>query len=209
MKSGLNHLLPVGVELSLLLPLAWLIFDSQTGGLTADPVRGAIQRTGQISLVVLLLSLAVTPLNYFFHSSDLARLRRTVGLYAFFYVLLHFLSFTGLDYGFEWGFIWPEITQKPYLMTGLLAFLLLVPLAVTSFGMWRRGVGRQWTALHRLVYLAAVLAVLHALWTVKGNPESFLGDGPRLLAVISLVVLLLLRLPPIRRWIERRVAGQS
>jgi sulfoxide reductase heme-binding subunit YedZ len=117
------------------------------------------------------------------------------------YVCLHVLTFTGLDYGFNLQLIGGIVLQKPYAFVGLATFILLLPLAITSFRWWLKKLGRRWTNLHRLVYLAGVLDILHYAWAKKGNLFSLSGDilRPLLLGVL-LLFMLALRLPPVRRW---------
>jgi sulfoxide reductase heme-binding subunit YedZ len=123
--------------------------------------------------------------------------RRSLGLYAFFYACLHLLTFVGLDYGFDARLIWDAVVEKRFVLVGFSAFLLLLPLAITSTRGWQRRLGRRWTRLHRLVYLAAPLAVVHFVWLVKSDIRR-----PLLFAAI-VAALLALRLPPVRRAIAR------
>ena len=202
MKLALNRLIPYVVHIGSLLPLAWLVVAGLTNQLTANPIQVITQRTGQFAIIVLLVSLAVTPLTSIFHLPVIARPRRALGLYAFLYTMLHFFSYSGLDYGFAWNYLWIEFTQKAYLLVGILSFLILIPLAVTSLTWWQKKMGKKWKNLHRLVYAAAILAVLHYAWSLKGDLFRFSGDVffPQV-ALLVLILLLLLRLPPIRRWV--------
>ena len=177
-----------------LIPLALLVWDYFHNTLTVDPIREITHRTGRTALTFLILSLAVTPVSEIFGWTAIKRLRRSLGLYAFLYASLHFLTFIGLDYGFDWTWIKGALLEKRYALAGLAAFLLLVPLAVTSTKGWMKRLGgRRWRRLHQLVYLAALLAVLHYVWLVKADVRVPLIYG----AIV--VVLLLLRLPFIRR----------
>ena len=117
-------------------------------------------------------------------------LRRPLGLYAFFYVCLHLLIFVGVDYGLDWQLIKEAIVEKRYVLVGFTAFLLLLPLAITSTKGWQRRLGKRWKKLHRLVYLAAPLAVIHFVWLVKADIREPLLYGA------AVAALLLLRLPP-------------
>lgn len=153
-----------------LLPFIRLIYDVFTGGLGADPVEDITFRTGDWALRLLLVTLAITPLRYLTGWNSLIRLRRMLGLFAFFYVCLHFLTYIVLDQFFAWKFIIEDITERNYILVGFSAFLLLLPLAITSTNaMMRRLGGKRWQKLHRLVYVAAVCAVLHFLWLVKSD----------------------------------------
>lgn len=145
----------------------------------------------------MILSLLCTPLNILFGWKVVLPLRRPLGLYAFFYVCLHLLIFSVLDYGLDWGLIQQTIAEKRYVLVGFAAFLLLLPLALTSTKGWMRRLGKRWKQLHRLVYLAAFLAVVHFVWLVKSDIREPLLYGA------ALAVLLLLRLAPLRRAIVR------
>ena len=143
-------------------------------------------------MILLGLSLACTPLNILFGWKRLIPLRRLLGLYAFLYASLHALTFVWLDYGLDLGLIGEAIFHKPFALAGFATFLLLLPLAMTSNHWSRRRLGKRWNQLHRLAYVAAVLAGLHFLWLVKGAYSRPLVYG----ALLS--VLLLIRVPPIR-----------
>ena len=188
----------VATHVGSLAPLALLLVSWATGRLEPNPIRELTLRTGRYTLALLVLSLACTPAHWLTGLSAVQRLRKPLGLYAFLYALLHLLTYVGLDFGFNLSFLWPEIVQQPFVQVGLLAFLLLLPLAITSTRWWQRRLGKNWQRLHRLAYLAAALAVLHFYWIVR-------GDWRRPLAVaIVVAILLLVRLPPIRRAIRKR-----
>jgi methionine sulfoxide reductase heme-binding subunit len=192
----------VATHLGALIPLAILAWDYQTNQLTANPIQAAEQRTGIMALVLLLLSLACTPLNTLFRFSQAIRLRRALGLYAFFYASLHLFIFTVVDYGLDWPTLWQMLAEKRYIIAGLGTFVILVVLAVTSFRWWMKRMGKGWKRLHQLVYLAGMLAILHFAWVVKGNVIHLGGDVLRpILYCAVLILLLLLRIPAIRRGI--------
>lgn len=150
-----------------LIKLALETFGVAGMGLGANPVEELLHRLGTWGLNFLLLTLAVTPLREVSGKPWLLRFRRMLGLYAFFYVLLHFLVYAGLDQRFDLAAIIEDVVERPYITIGVVALLLLLPLAVTSTrGMMRR-LGRRWKQLHRLVYPIAVLAVWHFYWQVK------------------------------------------
>jgi methionine sulfoxide reductase heme-binding subunit len=137
--------------------------------LGADPAREILEVLGKTALNILLLTLAVTPLRHLTGNSHLLRLRRLLGLFAFAYAALHLTTYVVLDLQFDFGALWADILKRPYITIGMLAILLLLPLAVTSTrGMMRR-LGRRWQALHRLVYLIAILGVWHYYWQVKAD----------------------------------------
>jgi sulfoxide reductase heme-binding subunit YedZ len=186
-----EHWFPRLVHIACLLPLPVLIYDYLSGDLTADPIQGSLLRTGKIALELLVLSLACTPLNTVFGFSSALKVRRALGDYAFLYVCLHFAIFVSLDYGFAFHYILPEII-KPYILAGLIAGILLIPLAITSFSPWPKRLGKNWKRLHNLVYLIDFLAALHYILVVKqGVTEPYLW-------MILILFLLVLRLPPIR-----------
>lgn len=149
-------------------PLAWLIVQA-AGGALADPVEDITHLTGEWALRLLLASLAVTPLRRIFGWPVLAPFRRTLGLLAFGYVLLHFATYVALDLGFDFATLAEDVGERLYITAGFAAFLLLLPLAVTSTRGWQRRLGRRWVKLHRVVYAAGALAVLHFIWLVKAD----------------------------------------
>ncbi len=181
-----------------LTPFAWLAWDIWQGALGADPIADITHRTGDWALRFVLLALAVTPLRRVTGWTVLARFRRMIGLYAFFYATLHLLTYLALDLGGYWAQILEDIVKRPYITVGFLAWLGLVPLALTSTqGMIRR-LGRRWAQLHRIVYGIGVLGVLHYLWLVKADlrePLTYAG---------ILAVLLVARIPLVARWISRK-----
>ncbi len=183
------------VHIACLIPIPVLVYDYLSGNLTADPIQGSLLRTGKIALELLVLSLVCTPLNTIFGFSPALRVRRALGDYAFLYVCLHFAIFVSLDYAFAFQFILPEII-KPYILVGLIAGILLIPLAITSFSPWPKRLGKNWKRLHNLVYLIDLLAALHYIFIVKqGVIEPYLW-------LILIIFLLALRLPPIRHFLS-------
>lgn len=176
-----------------LLPLLLLIINGLGGRLTANPIQAITQRTGQAAVLWLLFSLSCSPLQWLSGWHFAGQARRPLGLYAFFYAALHFLTFAVLDYGLNLSLISAALLEKRFILVGLLALLLLLALALTSNRAAMRYLGRHWKRLHRLAYAAAALAVLHYLWAVKSDIRQPLLYGSILL------ILLTLRLPPIRR----------
>ncbi|HEU4429201.1 MAG TPA: ferric reductase-like transmembrane domain-containing protein [Myxococcota bacterium] len=151
-----------------LTPLAGLVLGAVTGALGANPVETITHTTGAWALRLLLASLAITPLRRLdARLAALAPYRRTLGLLAFAYTLLHAATFFALDLGLALALLAEEIAERPYIALGFAALLALTPLAVTSTRAWQRRLGRRWMALHRLVYVAAILAALHFIWLVK------------------------------------------
>lgn len=169
-----------------LIPFALIVYHGFSGQLGADPVEDITYRTGDWAIRLLLTTLAVTPLRHLTGWNSLIRLRRMFGLFAFFYVCLHFLTYVVLEHSFTWNFIIEDIIEHKYVLVGFSAFLLLIPLAVTSTnGMVRRLGGKRWQLLHRLVYAAAICAVLHYLWLVKSDVTEPVIYGLVLLTLLS------------------------
>ena len=193
MRKLEKYWLPILTHVAALTPLAVMAWQYAQGQLSADPIREITLRTGKAALVLLVLSLVCTPVHILFKFRPALRLRRPLGLYAFLYAALHGLTFVGLDYGFDLDLILEEVSQKRFVQAGIAALLLLVPLAITSTRGWMRRLGKSWKRLHRLVYVAALVAVVHFVWLAKGDIREPLAYG----AVV--VVLLVLRLPFVRR----------
>jgi sulfoxide reductase heme-binding subunit YedZ len=153
-----------------LAPFAWLLFRVFTGRLSPEPVEDITFATGDWGLRFLLITLAVTPLRALSGFNALIRLRRMLGLFAFFYLCLHFATYLVLDQFFDWSAIVEDIAKRTYILVGLTGFVLLIPLAVTSTdAMMKRLGGRRWKRLHKLVYVTAVAGVVHFLWLVKAD----------------------------------------
>lgn len=160
-------------------------FLTGSGALGADPVAEIEHRLGLWALRLLLLTLAVTPLRQITGQPVLVRFRRMLGLYAFFYATVHFAAYLVLDLRGYWTQIFEEIAKRPYITVGFAAWLLLVPLAVTSTQAAIRRLGRNWARLHRLVYVVAVLAVLHFWWLVKSDVREPLLYAAILTALLA------------------------
>lgn len=153
-----------------LVPLAKLAMETfGVAGLSlgANPVEELIHRFGIWGLIFLLITLAVTPLRQLTGWNWLIRFRRMFGLFAFFYVLMHFLTYAGLDQRFDLAVILEDVVERPFITIGFIAFLLLIPLAATSTNGMMRRLGRRWQKLHRLVYIITILGVWHFYWQVK------------------------------------------
>jgi methionine sulfoxide reductase heme-binding subunit len=180
--------------------LVWMIAELLTGTFSINPIQELEQRTGRHAITLLLLSLLCTPINTLFKWSEPLKRRRTLGLYAFLYATIHVIIFVDLDYGLAWSLIIQTVLQKPYILVGMITFLLLIPLAFTSFDIWKIRLGKNWKRLHRLVYLIAPLAVLHYAWSKKGDLFSLSGDIIRpLIYGLILAVFLILRIPAVRK----------
>jgi sulfoxide reductase heme-binding subunit YedZ len=182
--------------------LAILTLQLFTGTLSANPIQELEQRTGRHAITLLVLSIACTPLNTLFKWRELLKRRRALGLYAFLYATIHVIIFFNLDYGLAWSLIIPTIVEKPYILVGLLALLMLIPLAMTSFDVWKKRLGRNWKRLHQTIYLIVPLVLLHYAWGKKGDFFALEGDIIRpLIYTIIAVILLIMRIHPIRRFL--------
>ena len=185
-----------------LLPLMWLLYLVAQDQLGANPQEALIRATGDWALRFLVIVLAVTPLRELSGLSVLARYRRMLGLFMYFYALLHFLSYSGFDMGFDVADIVIDIAKRPFILVGSLALLLLTPLAATSFNAAIRTLGaKRWQRLHRLVYVVAGLAILHFFWMRAGK-----NDFAEVAVYAALLALLLgwrLRQWQLRRSLQR------
>ena len=152
-----------------LLPLALLIVDTLRDQLGTDPVAVLEHRSGIWALRLLLITLAITPLRRLSGHAQVLRFRRMLGLFAFFYACVHLTIYVAIDLGGYWTQLFDDIAKRPYITVGFTAWLLLLPLAITSTHAMMRRLGRNWQRLHSLVYPAALLAVLHFLWLVKAD----------------------------------------
>jgi len=176
-----------------LVPLAWLAWDTVNQQLGTDPVAQLEHRSGDWTLRILLATLAITPLRMLTGQNWLIRYRRMLGLFAFFYASVHMSMYLIVDLGGFWSQIFVEIAKKPYITVGFTAWLLMIPLAITSTkGMIRR-LGRNWQRLHRLVYVIGLCGVLHFMWLVKSGNKIAVTEPLIYLAI--LIVLLAFRVP--------------
>jgi len=148
--------------------MVWLTWDTLTGNLSANPLEDIRDRTGIWTLRFLMLTLSITPLRRITGWPALIRFRRMLGLFAFFYAFLHFITYIWLDQFFALDAILEDITKRPFIIAGVTSFVLIIPLAMTSTRKWigRLG-GKRWQMLHRLIYLSAIAGVLHYFWRVK------------------------------------------
>jgi len=220
MKSLFKRYTPLQIAMHV---YAWsalvhILFDFLTGNVSPNPIQELEQRTGRHAITLLVLSLACTPLNTLFKWPELIKRRRALGLYAFMYASIHVIIFVDLDYGLAWSLIIQTIFEKPYIVVGVIAFLMLIALAFTSFDIWKMRLKKNWKRLHQMIYLIAPLAVLHYAWGKKG--DFFRLQGEIILPLIYglvVVILLILRIPAVRRtiaslrdrirllWMRRRI----
>jgi sulfoxide reductase heme-binding subunit YedZ len=200
MKSPRYTPLQIAIHLGAWFPLTRMIFDFAAGNLSPNFIQDLQQRTGRAAITLLILTLACSTLNTLFQWREPLKRRRALGLYTFMYATIHMLIFVDLDYGLAWSLIIRAIFEKPYILVGVTAFLMLMPLAITSFDIWKQRLGRNWKRLHWTIYFIAPLAVLHYAWSKKGDIFALQGDIVRPL-VYGLVLLLLLffRLPLIKK----------
>jgi methionine sulfoxide reductase heme-binding subunit len=160
----------VAVFLLCLIPLGGLFWRAFHNGLGANPVEFIQLTTGRWTLRFLIFTLCITPFRKLFNLPDLIRFRRMLGLFAFFYLCLHFLTYLGPDQSFDLGGMWKDVAKRPFITVGFLGFLLLLPLALTSTAGWiRRLGGKRWQKLHRAIYFAAICGVIHYYWKVKSD----------------------------------------
>ena len=183
--SYMSKYIRILLHICALLPLVMLFYDLGYENLSANPIQDITIRTGKPALVFLVLVLSITPVRKWFGLHSLLQFRRTLGLYAFMYASLHLLVFVGLDYGFDIELLQSSVFKKPYVILGLIAYLTLVPLAITSTHSWIRRLGKYWKMLHRLVYLTGLLAVSHYIWAVKSDIRQ-----PLIFAAVICVMLL-------------------
>ena len=192
--------LRIGVHVTGSLSLIMLIVKWQTTGLTFNPIQFIEQYLGRAAINMLVLSLAVTPVVTLTGWRKLSKHGRALGLYTFFYFSLHFLTFAVLDYGLKFSEIFRLMVEKPFIIIGSAAGLILLALATTSFKYWMKRLGKRWKKLHRLVYLVGGLAVLHNAMALKGSLTNLSGNIVRPLVLGGLITLLLiLRIPPVKR----------
>lgn len=183
----------LAVHIAAWIPLILLAINWSLDNLSFNPIQTLELRTGKYALVLLILSLACTPINTIFRFRQALKVRRALGLYAFLYASIHFVIFIGIDYQFDWTLLQEAIFEKRYAFIGFAAGIILLALAVTSTKGWMKRLGRVWTNLHKFVYLASVLVIVHYVWLVKSDIRIPLLYGALVL------FLLMLRIPIIRK----------
>lgn len=199
MKKPRFTLLQIIVHIGGWTPLALLVYDFFTNQLTANPIQAIEQKTGIHALTFLLYSLACTPVSSIFGWRELTQRRKALGNYAFLYATLHVTTFFWLDYGLNLLAIWRDVGTKWYILIGLTAFLMLIPLAFTSFNYWMKRLGKNWKRLHKMIYIIVPLVAIHFLLAVKGDLFQLSGNiiQPVLYGSIALI-LLTLRISPVK-----------
>lgn len=167
-----------------LLPLVMLVVGGLQDDLTANPIEYITRDTGDWTMRFLLITLSITPLRRLLQQPDLIRFRRMLGLFAFFYGVLHLFTWAWLDKFFDLPEMWADVVKRRFITMGMLGFLLMIPLAITSTTGWIRRLGKKWQQLHRLIYISALAGVIHYYWLVKSDIRM-----PLLYGVILLVLL--------------------
>jgi len=192
-----------GIFLGGLVPLAWLIVRAGAGMLSADPIAQIENELGLTALIFLLASLACSPAKRLLGWTWQMRVRRELGLFAFFYASLHFLTYLTLDQSFDWGAMVADIAKRPFITVGFLALVLMIPMALTSTDTWVRRLGyRRWQRIHQAVYVAGALAVVHFIWRVKIDVSQPLIYAAIFASLIALRLAVWLR----KRSVAKRAA---
>lgn len=183
----IKHITTIKVVLflMLLLPLGLMVYDGFQNNLTADPIEEILHRTGIWTLRILLLTLAMTPLKVLSGSVVFIRIRRMVGLFTFFYACLHLTVYVWLDLGLNWSHFFEDVVERPYITVGMLAWLLMLPMAITSNKKMMRKMGLNWKRLHQSIYVVIALGCLHFIWLVKSDITE-----PLIYSIIGLILLL-------------------
>ena len=191
-KSNISPM-QIIVHLGGWIPLAHLLYSFFTKNLTVNPIQAIEQRTGIYALTFLVLSLACTPAASILGWKFLIQRRKALGNYGFLYAVLHVYTFFVIDYGLDLGAVWLDVWNKAYIILGAFAFLMLLPLAITSFKYWMMRLGKNWKRLHRLVYIISPVVVIHFLLASKGDITRLKGDlsQPILYGVIISILLIL------------------
>ncbi len=187
--------------LACLIPFAQLALNAYFGDLGANPIETITRFTGSWALIMLLITLAVTPLRRITGWNGLIRFRRMLGLFAFFYASLHFTTYVVLDLFFDFPAILKDVFKRPYITVGFTAFLLMIPLAITSTSGMIRRLGRRWQQLHYLIYVIAILGVLHFYWLVKADIRRPAQYGAVLAALLGFRM--------VAKWAQRRPRFQK
>lgn len=202
-RDRLYPILNVLVQVAAITPALWLAASMALNKLGPNPIQTLEQRSGDVALILLLITLACTPVRLFTGYVPINRLRRTLGLYTFGYAAVHLLLFIGLDYGFMWAELWAILQQKRFVWFGLSAFLVLSALAITSSVFWQKKLKKNWQRLHSLVYLAVPLVILHFALSLKGNIFALSGNVIWPLVALGVFAgLMLFRIKQVRLWIK-------
>ena len=197
MKKRKPSILQIFTYVGSLIPLVWLLWDFFRDNLGPDLIREATLRTGKAALILLVLSLACTPMSILLNYKAVLKLRRPLGLYSFMYASFHFAIFIGVDYFFDFSLITEALFEKRYALVGLTTGLILLVLAITSTNGWKRRLKGNWKRLHKLAYVSGILAIVHYIWLVKqGVMEPWIWG-------IVVLSLLLIRIKPVKKTITQ------
>ena len=197
MKKRKPSILQIFTYVGSWIPLAWLLWDFFRDNLGPDLIREATLRTGKAALILLVLSLACTPMSILLNYKAVLKLRRPLGLYSFMYASFHFAIFIGVDYFFDFSLITEALFEKRYALVGLTTGLILLVLAITSTNGWKRRLKGNWKRLHKLAYVSGILAIVHYIWLVKqGVMEPWIWG-------IVVLSLLLIRIKPVKKTITQ------
>ncbi len=177
-----------------LMPFIWLLLKIFQNDLGPDPAQALSIETGEWALRFLLLTLAITPFRQIFRVAEIARLRRMIGLFAFFYASIHFLSWMAFILGFRWLAIAEELVERPYITVGFLAYVILFLLGVTSTNSMVRRLGKNWKRLHKFVYAASILAIVHLLWILRTDVTEAVIYGVLLAILLGYRIIRKLKL---------------
>ena len=177
-----------------LIPFIWLLLKIFQNDLGPDPAQALSIETGEWALRFLLLTLAITPFRQIFRVAEIARLRRMIGLFAFFYASIHFLSWMAFILGFRWLAIAEELVERPYITVGFLAYVILFLLGVTSTNSMVRRLGKNWKRLHKFVYAASILAIVHLLWILRTDVTEAVIYGVLLAILLGYRIIRKLKL---------------
>ncbi|MCJ7694406.1 MAG: ferric reductase-like transmembrane domain-containing protein [Anaerolineaceae bacterium] len=207
-KNKLTKLLLISTHLGAIIPGLILIIKAFMGDLGFNSIQTATHWTGRIALTLLLLSLTVTPIKRIFDFTAINKVRRPLGLYAFLYASIHLGIFIALDYGFDWDSILQSILQNRFILIGSIALIILLILAITSYKPLINKLGRGWKWIHRAVYLAAILILLHFAWAGKGDIFSLQGNIVEpLIATGALLLLFVLRIPFVTKGLRKLIGN--
>ena len=188
----------------LLLPAGWLVYGLLTHSLGTNPVEKLTHETGEWALICLCLGLAITPVKNIAGWKWLMQYRRMLGLFAFFYACLHLAVYWVFDQSLSLVYLWEDIKDRPYITLGFSAWLILLPLAITSTNAWRKRLAKNWLRLHRLTYAAVALALLHYIWLIRAD---YAEVYPFALAIGVLLAYRLVK--PARKWLARQSVAAS
>ena len=180
----------------LLIPLLQLLYGSFTDNLGTNPVETLTHETGKWGLICLILSLCATPIKNITGWKYVMRMRRMLGLFCFFYVLLHFLIYWLFDQSLSFKYVWEDIKDRPYITLGVSGFILLIPLAITSTQRMQRRLGKRWISLHKLTYLVAILALAHYVWLIRADYAEVIWYS------VVIIILLVYRIPFVNRFLS-------